>query len=238
MNEFVLADRSQYKNKMRQALTIDPAQCAAITVDMQREYLDEAVGHSVVEPQEAERVMASSKRMLDACRSLEIPVVHAYVVRRPQEISAGFHTGGLAYTMLAQSIGASQAPHRPVRSQVDRIEGSPESLVPDSLLDPNDIHMTTKKSLDSFADTDLDFLLTRILKSKFLILSGINTDTCVYSTAFTAANKGYWPIVVSDCAASMRGVDSHHMALELMSRSIAWVLSLEELFNQLGLTQD
>jgi nicotinamidase-related amidase len=52
----------------------------------------------------------------------------------------------------------------------------------------------------------------------------------VYSTALTAANKGYWPIVVSDCVASMRGIDNHRMALELMSRSIAWVLTLSELF--------
>lgn len=238
MSTFALSDRSHYKETMKNALTIDPARCVTVTVDMQREYLDEAVGSSVVEPAEAKRVLSSSKKMLNACRSLGIPVVHAYVVRRPEEIAAGFHSGGLAYTMLAQSTGASQAPHRPVRSTVDRVEGSPESHVPDLLLADTDIHMTTKKSLDSFADTELDFLLSRILGSKFLILSGINTDTCVYSTAFTAANKGYWPIVIADCVASMRGMDSHYMALELMSRSIAWVLTLDELLDRFGVGQD
>ncbi len=60
------------------------------------------------------------------------------------------------------------------------------------------------------------------------MITGINTDTCVYCTTFSTANRGYKPVVISDCVASMRGKDSHWMALELMSRSIAWVLSVEE----------
>lgn len=229
-----IVDRSEFKARMKQALTIDVSRTVAMTVDMQREYLDETVGESVVLPEEAERVLGSAKRLLDLCRDLGIPVVHAYVVRRPEEIAAGFHSGGLAYTMTAQEIGASQAPHRPPRSGPDRVVGSPASAVPEILTAPGDIHVTAKKSLDSFAHTDLDFLLRRILDAKFLLLSGINTDTCVYSTTFTAANLGYWPIVISDCVASMRGIDSHQMALELMSRSIAWVLSLDELVELIG----
>ena len=57
---------------------------------------------------------------------------------------------------------------------------------------------------------------------------GINTDTCVYSTAFAASNRGYKTVVISDRVASMRGKDAHWMALELMGRSIAWVLTVEE----------
>jgi len=49
------------------------------------------------------------------------------------------------------------------------------------------------------------------------------------STAFGASNRGYQTVVISDCVASMRGKDHHWMALELMARSIAWVLSVEEL---------
>jgi nicotinamidase-related amidase len=59
-------------------------------------------------------------------------------------------------------------------------------------------------------------------------VTGINTDTCVYATTFAASNRGYQPVVISDCVASMRGLDHHWMALELMARSIAWVLTVEE----------
>ena len=57
---------------------------------------------------------------------------------------------------------------------------------------------------------------------------GINTDTCVLATTFAAGNRGYQPVVISDCVASMRGLDQHWMALEIMSRSIAWVLTIDE----------
>ncbi len=229
-----IQDRSEFKRQMVDALTIDPARTVALTVDMQREYLDESVGQSVVEPAEAERVLATAKHHLDLCRSIGVPVVHAYVTRRPEELAAGIHTGGLAYNIVGRQIEASQLPHRPVRTRGDREVGSPESNVPAELVAPSDVHVTTKKSLDSFAHTDLDFLLRRALGAQYLLISGINTDTCVYSTTFTAANLGYWPIVVSDCVASMRGRDSHEMALELMARSIAWVMSSDEVHQRLA----
>ncbi|MPZ51754.1 MAG: isochorismatase family protein [Acidimicrobiia bacterium] len=233
MSVIELEDRSAYRQSLNEALTIDPSRTAVVTIDMQREYLDETVGQSVVVASEAERMLSANKAFLDQCRDLNIPVVHAYVVRRTEEVESGFHSGGLAYTMTAQSLGVSQMPHRPARSHPDRVLGTPASEVPAELAAPGDIHVTSKKSLDSFLDTDLGFLLRRILKVKYLLMCGINTDTCVYSTTLTAANQGYWPIVVSDCVASMRGIDSHRMALELMSRSIAWVMPGTEVIARL-----
>ncbi len=229
-----LTDRSQFMRRMNSVLTIDPSRTVALTVDMQREYLDEAVGHSVVEPAEAERVLTSAAEFLAACRERDIPVVHVYAVRRPEEVDSGFEYGGLAYLIAGNRINESQLPHRPVSTRPDRLLGSAESEVPASLVEPQDLHVTTKKSLDGFAETELGFLLDRILDAKYLLITGVNTDTCVYSTTFSAANRGFWPVVVSDCVASMRGVDSHEMALQLMSRSIAWVLSAGEAIERIS----
>lgn len=228
-----VADRSDYTSRMKELLEFDPRRAVVLTIDLQREYLDPTVGQAVVLPEEAERVVAANRRLLDAARAASIPVVHAYVVRPQHEIDAGIHAGGLAYLRAAQAHGISQSPHRPARTRYDRPEGSPEAQVPAELVAPGDIHVTTKKSLDSFAHTELEFLFSRVLHPTFVIATGINTDTCVYSTTFTAANLGYSPIVVSDCVASMRGRDSHEMALELMARSIAWVLGLDELLARL-----
>lgn len=227
-----IADRGEFKAGMNAALAFDKREAVVLTVDLQREYLDPSVGQSVVEPAEAERVLAANARLLDACRAHDIPVVHAYVVRPPHDLAAGVQGGGLAYGRAAQAAGLSQAPHLPPRSRPDRAAGSPESEVPARLVAEADIHVTDKKSLDSFAHTELEFLLSRVLRPRFVIVTGINTDTCVYSTTFTAANRGYAPIVVRDCVASMRGRDSHEMALELMARSIAWVLDLDELLER------
>ena len=85
-----------------------------------------------------------------------------------------------------------------------------------------------KRVMDSFHGTDLDTLVGRIFKAETVVLTGINTDTCVLSTTFAAGNRGYRPVVISDCVANMRGLDQHWMALEIMSRSIAWVLTVDE----------
>ncbi len=223
-----IRDTSSFKQTMNEALSLDPSETVALTVDMQREYLDASVGQAVVEQEAADRVLSSSKMFLDRCRAMGIPVIHAYVTRRQEELDAGIHTGGLAYNIVGRDLNASQAPHLPTRTRGDRVVGSPESEVPAMLVEPSDVHVTTKKSLDSFSGTDLEFLLLRTYKAKNVLLSGINTDTCVYSTTFTAANLGYTPVVLSDCVASMRGADSHEMALELMARSIAWVMPSDQ----------
>lgn len=227
-----VADRGRFKARMNDALAFDPRQAVVLTVDLQREYLDTSVGQAVVEAGEADRVVAANRRLLEACRDHGVPVVHAYVVRPAHEVQAGFHGGGLAYLRAGYEAGISQAPHRGARTRPDRAAGSPESQVPAQLVADSDIHITDKKNLDSFAHTELEFLLSRVLRPRFVILTGINTDTCVYATTFGVANRGYAPIVVRDCVASMRGKDSHEMALELMSRSIAWVLDLEELLRR------
>ena len=223
-----LNDRTGFKDGMKRALDFDRSKAVALTIDLQREYLDETVGQAVLRPAQAERVVSANAALLDRCRELGIPVVHAYVVRRQFETDRGFHTGGLAYMRAAHEHGLSQVPHRPARTRPDRVAGTPEAEMPAVLVGDGDIHVTEKKSLDSFMATSLEFLLGRILDARFIIVGGINTDTCVYATTFTAANLGYAPIVVSDCVASMRGDDNHEMALELMSRSIAWVLTLDE----------
>ena len=53
----------------------------------------EAAGLKVVEPAEAQRVLQAAKSFLDGCRELGLPVIHAYVTRRPEELKAGIHTG-------------------------------------------------------------------------------------------------------------------------------------------------
>ena len=223
-----LNDRSAFTEGMKRALDFDPSRAVALTIDLQREYLDEQVGQAVLPPERAESLVAANAALLTRCRERGVPVVHAYVVRRALETDRGFHTGGLAYMRAAHEHGLSQLPHRPPRTRPDRVAGTPEAELPAAIVGDGDVHITEKKSLDSFMATSLEFLLGRILDARFLLIGGINTDTCVYATTFTAANLGYAPIVVSDCVASMRGDDNHRMALELMSRSIAWVLPLDE----------
>lgn len=225
-------DKGDYKARMKQLLTLDPKRTVFLTVDMQREYLDMEVGASPVAPDEAERVLKHARDLLDFARGGGLPVVHVYVSRRPAELERGV-IAGQTFRVNAQH-GLTQNAQAGPRRIPDRQEGSLQSQVPAILVAPADVHVTTKKSLDGFLDTDLDFVLRRVYQADAVVIGGINTDTCVYSTAFSASNRGYKTVVVSDCVASMRGKDHHWMALELMSRSIAWVLTVEEVKEKLA----
>lgn len=225
-------DRSQYKARMNALLRIDRRSTVVVTVDMQRDYLDPEVASAPVAPEESERVMKHARDLLDFARAEGLPVVHVYVRRRRVESERGWETAGATFR-ISREHQLSQNAQAGVRRIPDRREGSPQAEVPAILVAPDDVHVTTKKSLDGFLGTDLDFLLGRVYRAQTVVLTGINTDTCIYSTAFSASNRGYQTVVISDCVASMRGRDHHWMALELMARSIAWVLTIEEFKDKL-----
>lgn len=222
-----ISDRSEYPEKMKALLRIDPARTVVLTIDMQNDYLDAKLGTAPVAPEEAQRVIRNTRRLLDFARSRHIAVVHAYVRRRAVEAARGL--GICAYVDTSQRARLTQNAHAAARTAPDRMEGTPQAELPAELVEPGDVHVTTKRFMDSFHGTDLDNLLGRVYKAETVVLAGINTDTCVYATTFGASNRGYQPVVISDCVASMRGPDHHRMALELMSRSIAWVLDIDEL---------
>jgi len=218
-----------FERTMNDLVQIDPSTSVVLTIDLQRDYIDGTVSTRPVLQAEADRVISSTVRLLEAARRLGIPVVHAYATRRMVEVEQGLAFGGLRYILEGQDKGLSQNAQTGVQHVPDRVMGSPQAEVHPALLAESDVHVPTKKTLDSFLYSDLDLVLGRMFQPENLIIAGVNTDTCVYSTTFSAANRGYRPIVVRDCCASMRGVDRHEMALTLMSRSMAWVFDLDEL---------
>ena len=221
-----IRDRREYKRQMNAQLRIDPRRTVVLTVDMQNDYLDLQRGSAPLAEADARRVLGAARRLLDFCRARGIPVIHAYVKRRPAEVERGL--GLTAYVEASQQARLSQNAQAEARRGADRVEGMSTAEVPAALVAPGDVHVTTKRAMDAFHATDLENLLARAFRPETVVVTGINTDTCVYATTFAAGHRGYRPVVISDCVASMRGADHHWMALELMSRSIAWVLSVEE----------
>ena len=73
-----------------------------------------------------------------------------------------------------------------------------DSLTPQ----PGDIVIEGKRGLDTFASTNLDFIL-RSLGIKTLVVAGFLTNCCVESTARTGYEKGFSVIALSDCAATL-----------------------------------
>ena len=221
-----IRDRSEYKRSMNELLRINPHRIVILTVDMQNDYLDMNIGSAPVAPEEANRVISHARKLLAFARAEGVPVIHAYVKRRPVEVGRGLVTN--VFIEASRQAQLSQNAQAEARKGPDRIDGTAQAELPLELVAPGDLHVTTKRVQDSFHGTELDMLIGRVFKAETVVLMGINTDTCVYATTFGAAHRGYQPVVISDCVASMRGLDHHWMALELMSRSIAWVLTVDE----------
>jgi nicotinamidase-related amidase len=67
---------------------------------------------------------------------------------------------------------------------------------------PEDIIIEGKRGLDTFASTNLDFIL-RSRGIKTLVVAGFLTNCCVESTARTGYEKGFSVVALSDCAATL-----------------------------------
>ena len=65
----------------------------------------------------------------------------------------------------------------------------------------DDIVIEGKRGLDTFATTNLDFVL-RSREVETVILAGFLTNCCVESTMRTAYEKGYDVITLTDCTAA------------------------------------
>ena len=119
------------------------------------------------------------------------------------------------------------SPGRKSTTKVHNLEGSPGTEIIPDLLESGDYVINNKKRLDCFYGTDLEILL-RTLDIKTVVLMGINTNTCVMNTAFSAFNRDFQVVVIEDCVASMYGEDLHVLGLENVKRCLGYVLSASE----------
>jgi nicotinamidase-related amidase len=219
-------NETAHRAQMNQALHIEPSSTVALTIDMQRAYLDPVIGDKSLPAAEAEAVMAAASRLLDACRALGIPVVHAYVNRLPVEQAA--RIGSSRFATISRSIATGGAPESP-----DRPEGSVQAELMAEIIGVDDIHVKSKKTTDSYHGTELGLLFENAIRPTTVIILGINTETCVHAGVFATKVRGYQPVVAADCVGSHRDPENSELSLELMSRTIAWVMQSEEIIAKL-----
>jgi biuret amidohydrolase len=235
MKSVDIVDRASLVEGLYRELKLAPGQTAAITIDMHRGHLDMEVATMPTKPEDAKRVIANAKQALDFSRELKIPVIHVVLVYRR---IAGIGSEGMV-SPFWQALHEAQAetdrltPGRRSTVREHNVEGSAGTEIIPALYRSGDYVINNKKRLDCFYGTDLRQLL-EALKVKNVVLMGINTNTCVLNTAFSAFNFDYRVVVLSDCVASMYGDDLHALGLQNVSRCLGWVLTNEQFFEKLN----
>lgn len=226
-------DVGSYKNKMNSLLNLNFSNLCVLTVDMQNEYLNEEHGTSPLASDDIKSITKSTTEFLTKMRRNNVPIIHCYVVRRKEEIKNNFFIS--PYIDVSQSNNLSQNIQAQARKMPERVEGTLSCMLPECFVGEGDFHVTSKRNFDSFHETELHQLISRILGKENILICGVNTDTCVYGTTFGASNRGYKPILVEDCVGSMRGKEQHISALNIISKSIGWVIKKNEIYKKLDI---
>ncbi len=228
-----IVDRSSLIQGLYRELVLDPRQTAIVTVDMHRGHLDMDVATMPAKPEDAQRVIANARAALDFARGAGIPVIHVILVYRrlPGLGSEGMASPFWKAMHAAMSEQDRLVPGRKSTVREHNVEGSPGTEIIPELYAQGDYVIDNKKRLDCFYGTDLRQLLDT-LGAKNVVLMGINTNTCVLNTSFTAFNYDYRVVVLSDCVASMYGDDLHVLGLQNVARCLGWVITSEQFFEK------
>ena len=206
-------------------LGVDTIKAAVVAIDLHRGHLDMSVATMPTTPDVAARIIAANKRLFDWCRSVGIPVIHQVTSYRDEA------------EIRANPFWRTRAedPNN-TRKNVMRhnIIGGPGCTVMPDLLDRRDFIVNTKKRYDCFLGTDLDFLL-RSHGINTLLITGVNTNSCVLATTTAANVRDYAVIVVEDCVDSMDGPALHEAGLACIRTAFGLVMDTDAVMKLDGL---
>jgi|SRR5450432_2240688 nicotinamidase-related amidase len=206
-------------------LGIDHPKAAIIAIDLHRGHLDMEVATMPTSPAVAKRVIAANKRLFDWARRADIPVVHLLTQYRDvAEIACN--------PFWRTRAEDPQATRKNVLTH--NIKGMPGvAIIPELYDRARDLVVDTKKRYDCFVGTDLDFTL-RAHGVNTLLITGVNTNSCVLATTTAANVRDYAVIVVKDCVETMDGPALHEAALVCIKTAFGFVLDTGEI-QRLGL---
>jgi nicotinamidase-related amidase len=193
------------------------SRAAAVTIDLHRGHLDPEVATMPLPADVADRVTKANAEFLREVRRRRLPVVH---------VVTGYHA---VEEISSNPWWAAVADTDATRANVLRhqLPGSPGLELMPAVYDAGyDLVVTGKKRYDCFAATDLDHVL-RSRGIDTLLLTGVNTNSCVLATTVAANTRDYRPVVVTDCVDTMDPA-LHDAALKVIRQAFGWVAPAPE----------
>jgi nicotinamidase-related amidase len=202
---------------------LDQIRPAVVAIDCHRGHLDPTVATMPASPETAARLVAANKVFFEGARAAGIPIIHLVTTYRDvEEIRANPF-----WRTRAEDPNAT-------RKNVLRhnLAGSPGCTIMPGLHQPGDMIVDTKKRYDCFQGTDLDMTL-RTHGINMLLITGINTNSCVLATACAANVRDYAVVVVEDCVDTMDSPDHHTAALLCLKTAFGHVMASTEVLSQI-----
>lgn len=180
--------------------TVDPQTTAVVLIEFQNEFTSKGgVLHGAVEKVMAEtNMLANTVKVADAARKKGVAILHVPITFAPGYGELTRHPYGILKGVVDGKAFVKGTWGAAIVSELAPKEG--------------DILIEGKRGLDSFASTNIDFIL-RSKGIKTVILGGFLTNCCVESTMRTAYERGFDVITLTDCCAAT-SPEEHNSAIK------------------------
>jgi ureidoacrylate peracid hydrolase len=205
----------------QQRMPVDPKTTALLLIEYHNDFTTEggALHAGVKSVMEKTNMLANS-----AVAATEARAAGATVMFAPISFAEGYRE-------------ITPEPYGILRGIVDAhafVRGSWGAQIVDSLSPRvEDIIVEGKRGLDTFASTNLDFIL-RSRGIRTLAVAGFLTNCCVESTARTGYERGFNIIALSDCAATLSD-DEQRFTFEKNLPMFARIMTHAEFLSELAI---
>jgi nicotinamidase-related amidase len=201
-------------------MAVDPKHTAVVLIEYQNDFTSEGgVLHGAVAGvMEQTGMLENTRGLVERARAAGATIVHAPITFAP------------GYGELSQN------PYGILKGVIDStafVKGQWGAEIVDVLApQPGDLIVEGKRGLDTFATTNLDFIL-RARGITTIALGGFLTNCCVESTMRSGYEKGYQVITLSDCVAAT-SPEEHENAIKYDYPMFSQVMSSEALVEELS----
>jgi nicotinamidase-related amidase len=210
------------------AFAFDPAHCALLIIDMQRDFLEPGgfgamLGNDV---SQLRRTIEPNRRLLAAWRAAGLTVIHTREGHRPDlaDLPPAKKIRGKGETTIGDP--------GPMGRILVRGEAG-HDIIPE-LYPAAGEPVIDKPGKGAFFATDLSAILAH-RGIKQLVVTGVTTEVCVNTTVREANDRGFDCLVLSDCCGSYFP-EFHEMGLKMIKAQggiFGWVASSEEVIETL-----
>ncbi|HYZ28813.1 MAG TPA: cysteine hydrolase [Thermoleophilaceae bacterium] len=200
-------------------MPFDPTCTAIVLIEYQNDFTSEggALHDAVRDVMKRTGMLENTRRLVEAARAGGATVVYAPISYVPGYGELALHP----YGILKGVVDANAF-----------VKGEWGAEIVDAL-EPQegDVVIEGKRGLDSFATTNLDFIL-RGRGITTIALGGFLTNCCVESTMRTGYEKGYHVITLSDCVAATSAAE-HENAIKFDYPMFSEVMTSQAFIEQL-----
>ena len=174
---------------MSETLQLDPAKTAILLIEYQNEFTSDggALHGAVSAVMDKTGMLPKTVALVEAARAAGVTIMHAPITFAPGYGEISRHPYGILKGVVDGNAF---------------VKGTWGAAIVDDLTPAEgDIIVEGKRGLDTFASTNLDFIL-RSKGIQTLIIGGFLTNCCVESTMRSAYENGYRVITLTDCTAA------------------------------------